>query len=82
MLDSIEFIHDHVLPRVDVERSPTPVAIHPVCSVRKMGTVAKLEAIAARCSREVVRVDEVLCCGFAGTKASIDPSSTSTRCVT
>ena len=68
VLDSIEFIHDRVLPRVDVEPIDFSVAIHPVCSVRKMGTVGKLEAIAARCSRDVVRVDEVLCCGFAGDK--------------
>jgi D-lactate dehydrogenase len=68
VLDSIEFIHDRVLPRVDVEPIDLSVAIHPVCSLRKMGTVGKLEAIAAHCSRDVVCVDEVLCCGFAGDK--------------
>jgi D-lactate dehydrogenase len=66
--DSIEFIHDHVLPRVGIEPLPGPVAIHPVCSVRKMGTVEMLGAIAARCSDEVVTVPDVLCCGFAGDK--------------
>jgi len=66
--DSIEFIHDWVLPRVDLAPIDVPVAIHPVCSVRKMGTVDKLAAIAARCSEEVVQVDAVLCCGFAGDK--------------
>lgn len=66
--DSIEFIHDRVLPRVDIEVIDSPVAIHPVCSVRKMGTVDKLAAIAARCSREVIQIDEVQCCGFAGDK--------------
>jgi D-lactate dehydrogenase len=44
------------------------VAIHPVCSVRTMGTVDKLAAIARRCSPRVVSVDDVLCCGFAGDK--------------
>ena len=68
ILDSIEFIHDTVLPRVTIERKNTPVAIHPVCSVRKMGTVDRLLGIAQRCSAEVVTVDEVLCCGFAGDK--------------
>ncbi len=68
VLDSIEFIHDAVLPRVQITRQSAPVAIHPVCSVRKMGTVDKLGAIAARCSSQVVTVDEVLCCGFAGDK--------------
>jgi D-lactate dehydrogenase len=66
--DSIEFIHDRVLPRVDLAPVDAPVAIHPVCSVRKMGTVDKLAAIAARCSAEVVQVDAVQCCGFAGDK--------------
>jgi len=66
--DSIEFVHDTVLPRVTLERQADAVAIHPVCSVRKMGTVDKLTGIAARCSAEVVCVDEVTCCGFAGDK--------------
>ena len=66
--DSIEFIHDAVLPRVAIERQSGPVAIHPVCSVRKMGTVGQLQRIAETCSAEVVTADEVLCCGFAGDK--------------
>jgi D-lactate dehydrogenase len=66
--DSIEFIQDAVLPRIAIERTPGPVAIHPVCSVRKMGTVDRLVQIAQRCSADVVTVDEVLCCGFAGDK--------------
>jgi D-lactate dehydrogenase len=66
--DSIEFIHDTVLPRVAIEPTREPVVIHPVCSVRKMGTVEKLSAIAGRCSPDVIEVNEVLCCGFAGDK--------------
>jgi D-lactate dehydrogenase len=66
--DSIEFIYDSVLPRVAIERQDDPVVIHPVCSVRKMGTVDKLAAIAERCSAEVITVNDVLCCGFAGDK--------------
>jgi len=66
--DCIEFIHDTVLPRVAIERQDDPVVIHPVCSVRKMGTVDKLAAIAERCSAEVITVNDVLCCGFAGDK--------------
>jgi D-lactate dehydrogenase len=65
--DSIEFIHDAVLPRVDLERGAA-IAIHPVCSVRKMGLVDKLLAIAHRCSVNVVQADSVQCCGFAGDK--------------
>jgi D-lactate dehydrogenase len=49
------------------------VAIHPVCSVRKMGTVEPLLAIARRCAGQVVTVDDVLCCGFAGDKGFTRP---------
>jgi len=66
--DSIEFIHDTVLPRVAITPTREPVVIHPVCSVRKMGTVEKLSAIAGRCGPDVIEVNEVLCCGFAGDK--------------
>jgi D-lactate dehydrogenase len=71
--DSVEFVHDFVLPRVGIEAIAGPVAIHPVCSLRKMGTAEKLAAVAARCCRDVVQVDEVLCCGFAGEKGFSRP---------
>jgi D-lactate dehydrogenase len=71
--DSIEFVHDVVLPRVTIEPQAEPVAMHPVCSVRKMGTVDKLLAIAGRCSRQVVTSDEVQCCGFAGDRGFVRP---------
>jgi len=73
ILDSIEFIHDAVLPRVRLTPQMEPVALHPVCSVRKMGLVDKLGAVVARCSAQVVTVDEVLCCGFAGDKGFNKP---------
>jgi len=66
--DSIEFIHDALLPRMTIEPVRQPVVIHPVCSVRKMGSEGKLAAIARRCSPDVVEVHDVLCCGFAGDK--------------
>jgi len=73
IFDSIEFVHDRVLPRIVVRPHEGTVAIHPVCSVRKMGSIDKLAALAARCSREVVWVDDVLCCGFAGEKGFTRP---------
>jgi D-lactate dehydrogenase len=66
--DAIGFVHDAVLPRVDVERQAASVAVHAVCSVRKMGEVEKLLAVARRCAAEVTAPDDVLCCGFAGEK--------------
>jgi D-lactate dehydrogenase len=66
--DAIDFVHDRVLDRLAIDRREAAVAVHPVCSARKMGSADKLAAIASRCSAQVVTVDEVLCCGFAGEK--------------
>ncbi len=71
--DSIEFAHDTLLPRLQLRPQAQAVAVHPVCSVRKMGTVDKLLAVAGRCSAQVVTKDEVLCCGFAGEKGFMRP---------
>jgi D-lactate dehydrogenase len=68
VLDSIEFLHDHVTPRLDFVARAEPIAVHPVCSVRKMGIVERLTRLAALCSSQVVHLDDVLCCGFAGDK--------------
>jgi len=71
--DSIEFVHDVVLARVAITPSPEAVAVHPVCSLRKMGGVDKLLAIAGRCSTAVATIDDVLCCGFAGDRGFVRP---------
>jgi len=71
--DSIEFVHDTLLPRLAIKAQAQAVAVHPVCSVRKMGTADKLTAIAARCSAQVVTVDAVQCCGFAGERGFMRP---------
>jgi D-lactate dehydrogenase len=71
--DSIEFMHDSVLPRVQVHPVAEAVTVHPVCSVRKMGTVEKMVAVASRCSAQVHTVDAVQCCGFAGERGFARP---------
>ncbi len=73
LVDSVEFAHDTLLPRLHIQPQTGAVAVHPVCSVRKMGTADKLSAIASRCSAEVVTVDEVQCCGFAGERGFMRP---------
>ena len=71
--DSVEFVHDVLLPRLAITPQPQPVAVHPVCSVRKMGSMDKLMAVAGRCSSQAVSVDAVQCCGFAGERGFMRP---------
>ncbi len=71
--DCIEFVHDTVLPRVALTPAASKVALHPVCSVRKMGLADKLTAIATRCGATPVLPAGVGCCGFAGDRGFTHP---------
>ena len=43
-LDAIEFVHDELLPKLAVKTKSRSVALHPVCSVTKMGIVRSSKA--------------------------------------
>lgn len=74
VLDSIEFLHDRVLPRLEIPRKePRPVLLHVNCAARRMGLEGKLLALAQACADEVVVPDGVGCCGFAGDKGFTTP---------
>jgi len=75
-LDSIEFVHDELLPKLAVRMKSRSVALHPVCSVTKMGIGAKLEDIARACSEQVTVPVDAGCCGFAGDRGFLFPELT------
>ncbi len=76
LVDAIEFVHDQLLPKLPVKTKSKSVALHPVCSVTKMGITAKLEAIASACSEQVTIPLEAGCCGFAGDRGFLFPELT------
>ncbi len=76
VLDGIELAHDLLLPRLRPERSSGAVALHPVCSVQRMGLAAKLEALARACAERVDVPIEAGCCGFAGDRGWTVPELT------
>ena len=76
IVDSIEFVHDQLLPRLKVNHPETSVALHPVCSAVKMGLTPKLEAIARKCSGEVFVPPSLGCCAFAGDRGFMVPELT------
>jgi D-lactate dehydrogenase len=73
VFDLTEFLHDHVLPRLTITRTDAPVAVHPVCSVRKMGLESKLKAVADACAEQVAVPPDVTCCGWAGDRGFTVP---------
>jgi len=71
--DSIEFLHDAVLPRLNPVKQKAPVLLHLNCAARRMGLEAKLLAVAKACAETVVVPDGITCCGFAGDKGFTTP---------
>jgi len=75
-LDSIEFIYDILLPRLDVQPVAADVILHPNCSARKLGLDSKMSAIAECCARSVTVPLNLGCCGFAGDRGLLFPELT------
>ncbi len=82
IVDSVEFVHDRLLPKLEVHHRETSVALHPVCSTTKMGLGAKFEAIARKCSGEVFIPPSVGCCAFAGDRGFMYPELTASATIT
>jgi D-lactate dehydrogenase len=75
-LDAIEFVHDQLLPKLAIKSKSGSVALHPVCSVTKMGIGGKLEGIARACSEQVAVPLDAGCCAFAGDRGFLFPELT------
>jgi D-lactate dehydrogenase len=76
ILDSVAFAHDRLLPRLHIQRKAASVALHPVCSLVKMGLTGKLQSVARACSDHVCLPRDAGCCGFAGDRGFLVPELT------
>jgi D-lactate dehydrogenase len=77
ILDTIDFIHDLVLPFINISKKKTSIVFHPVCSVAKMNLQAKLVAIGSKCANNVDIPESAGCCGMAGDRGFYFPDLTS-----
>jgi D-lactate dehydrogenase len=73
LYDITEFIHDHVLEHLTLQKIPETVAIHPTCGITKMGLQGKLKAIAEQCAEQVVVPADIPCCGWSGDRGFTHP---------
>jgi D-lactate dehydrogenase len=78
ILDSIEFIHDTLLARLDIHPVNEEVVLHPNCSARKLGLDGKLLSIAQKCARTATVPLNLGCCAFAGDRGLLYPELTAT----
>jgi D-lactate dehydrogenase len=73
VLDSISWVHDHLLPKLEVKRRVKSASLHPTCSAGHMGIATKLDAIARELAEEVVVPVGTTCCGMAGDRGLLHP---------
>ena len=71
--DSVDFLHDKVLPKLTLTPMNEPVALHITCSASQLGQADKLKRLLAACSDNVVIPQGISCCGFAGDKGFVLP---------
>lgn len=76
ILDSVDFLHDHILPVARVVRKKKDIVLHPVCSLQKMKTENKFLRIAEAFSDRVVVPVRAGCCGMAGDRGFLFPELT------
>jgi D-lactate dehydrogenase len=76
ILDGVEFLHDHVLPKLTVRPVDEEVILHPNCSARKLGLDEKMQAIAKQCAKSANVPFALGCCAFAGDRGLTHPELT------
>jgi D-lactate dehydrogenase len=73
LYEPVEFIHDHLLEKLELEKTEETLAFHVTCTSTKMGLQEKFMAVARACTKHPVFPEEVGCCGFAGDKGFTHP---------
>jgi len=71
--DSVEFITDNILDKINITKKDIKIAVHATCSTTKMEQTENLLKIANACVREVYVPEEINCCGFAGDRGFSHP---------
>lgn len=78
IMDSVDFIHDTILPIIETLSisKKSKIALHPVCSLSKLGSIQKFKTIASAFANEVFVPSEANCCGMAGDRGFLFPELT------
>ncbi len=76
LLDSLEFLHEYVLPKLELHPIDGDVILHPNCSARKLGLDSTMLEIAKQCARSATVPLNLGCCAFAGDRGLLFPELT------
>ena len=72
--DSVRFLREKVLPRLDIKPLDSKIAVHITCSTQHLNQADNFLAVAKHCAKEVVLPEGIHCCGFAGDKGFTLPA--------
>ena len=72
LYEPVRFTLTYLVDKLEFEKIPQTIAIHTVCSAKKMGLEADFRRLAEMCAAKVV-VPDITCCGFAGDKGFTVP---------
>lgn len=76
IIDSIDYLHDHVIPALGPVSKKGSIVLHPVCSLQKMGLERKFIAVANHFTEHVDIPVHAGCCGMAGDRGFLFPELT------
>ncbi len=76
IIDSIDYLYDHVIPVLKEVRKKDNIVLHPVCTLKKMGLESKLYQIASHFAQQVDVPINTGCCGMAGDRGFLFPELT------
>jgi D-lactate dehydrogenase len=76
ILDIAEWLHDDVLPKLEVASPKESVVLHPTCACRELGLMEKVLAIGRACAKDAYVPFASTCCGAGGDRGFLYPEIT------
>lgn len=76
IMDSIDYLHDIILPNIYVINKKENIVLHPVCAIEKLGIEHKFINIAQAFSNKTTVPKHAGCCGMAGDRGFLFPELT------
>lgn len=76
ILDAVEFLHDLVLPKIEIKQQKNKIVLHSVCALEKMNTEDKFLKVAKHFAKDVILPKANGCCGMAGDRGFLFPELT------
>jgi D-lactate dehydrogenase len=76
VVDAVEFVDEHVLPKLPTGQKIDSLTLHPTCSSTRIGANTALVRVAEAAAERVTVPEDWGCCAFAGDRGMLHPELT------